>query len=492
MKDNTTKNYNNSFQNIHNCQNKQLYKTDLNNDDNISDKANSVQTSYKYRRNKNCPNSISSKESCKNNHYFSDEHKKDDEISVEISENDNLICPNCINCTLIEEKQKRLDNERNLDKYDDNDYDYTKGLYDKNRIYDLNKIDEKRRQREFNTNEAFQNLAKINAGMSNKDKLIKMNENSRNPLNEGGVDYRYQKFQDEYNKRQKMINDNIGIFYPDIKNQKKGVESYYDNNVYNPNYNKKGYNKEEVNRQNFDRKEYINALEDQINYKNELKKREKEEERRRGQRQYEEMRNELKREEEERYLKERKQRDELIKANAELIKQKNKMKLKELEEKVKYREMCEKENEEYQRDLKREQLDKIKRRENIYNQYKNDYLEREKRKEAERQRHKEEYDDGYDYKNYYDRYKYGVNKYGDSMEDRVIDDDKKYNRKYDNEKKDDNIENYEDKNNNIIDNNEEIGKHKIKERMGRCCRCHKIFPRKLLTINRYFYKENRK
>ena len=42
-------------------------------------------------------------------------------------------------------------------------------------------------------------------------------------------------------------------------------------------------------------------------------------------------------------------------------------------------------------------------------QYKNDYLEREKRKEAERQRHKEEYDDGYDYKNYYDRYKYGVN-----------------------------------------------------------------------------------
>ena len=36
------------------------------------------------------------------------------------------------------------------------------------------------------------------------------------------------------------------------------------------------------------------------------------------------------------------------------------------------------------------------------------------------------------------------------------------------------------------------GKHKLKERMGRCCRCHRIFPRRLLTINRYFYKENRK
>ena len=33
---------------------------------------------------------------------------------------------------------------------------------------------------------------------------------------------------------------------------------------------------------------------------------------------------------------------------------------------------------------------------------------------------------------------------------------------------------------------------KAKERMGRCCRCHRIFPRRLLTINKYFYKENRK
>ena len=81
-------------------------------------------------------------------------------------------------------------------------------------------IDERRRQREHNTNEAIQNLAKINAGLSNKDKLIQQNENSRNPLNDGLPDYQYQRFQDEYQRRQKMINDNIGIFYPDIKNQK--------------------------------------------------------------------------------------------------------------------------------------------------------------------------------------------------------------------------------------------------------------------------------
>ncbi len=29
------------------------------------------------------------------------------------------------------------------------------------------------------------------------------------------------------------------------------------------------------------------------------------------------------------------------------------------------------------------------------------------------------------------------------------------------------------------------------EKMGRCCKCHKIFPRRLLSVNQYFYKNNR-
>ena len=40
--------------------------------------------------------------------------------------------------------------------------------------------------------------------------------------------------------------------------------------------------------------------------------------------------------------------------------------------------------------------------------------------------------------------------------------------------------------------NQNQEKNKKKEKMGRCCRCHRIFPRRLLTINRYFYKDNRK
>ena len=55
--------------------------------------------------------------------------------------------------------------------------------------------------------------------------------------------------------------------------------------------------------------------------------------------------------EEERRMKERKQKNELIKANMELINQKNKIKLKELEDKLKYRELCDRQNEEYQKEL---------------------------------------------------------------------------------------------------------------------------------------------
>ena len=166
-------------------------------------------------------------------------------------------------------------------------------LIDKNRNYDRDLINEKRRQREKNINDAYQNLAKINAGMSNKDKLIQINENSRNPLNEGYPDYQYQKFRDEYDRRQKMINDNINKYYPNINNQRPEISSYYENYVNNPNYDKNRKNKIYDDRErerdygpygNNDKKEYLRILEEQINYKNELKKREKEEDRRREQR----------------------------------------------------------------------------------------------------------------------------------------------------------------------------------------------------------------
>ena len=424
------------------------------NNDNLSQKSdsNSVQTSYQYRRNKNGPNSISSKNSYNHNHQQQQQDNKnyDEESSISISENDNLICANCINSTLIEEKQKRnnLDNNHN--------YNSDGFLFDDNRNYERDLIDERRRQREYNTNEAIQNLARINAEQSNKDKLIQLNENSRNPLNEGGPDYNYQKFQDEYNRKQKMINDNINKYHPNSINERPEVASYYDNYVYNNknknknnkyndeddyNYNNKPYGKNYNPVNDRKRQEYLKDLEDQINYKNEMKRREKEEDKKREQQHYEDIQREMKKEEEEKLLKEQKQKKELLEANMELINQKNKMKMKELEDKKKYREYYDRQNEEYQKELKDQQLEKEKRRNDIYNDNRNEYENRKRMKDQE--------------------------KYND-MKNNI---------------------------NNIDKENEDLDEHNKnheKERMGRCCRCKRIFPRRLLTINRYFYQDNRK
>ena len=109
--------------------------------DNLSEKANSVQTSYKYKKNKKGPNTLSSRDNQENNnnyHFHNNYNDYDD--SVEMSENDNLICPNCINCTLIEEKRRRenLNDMRNIK--DEEEKENTNALIDKNRNYNLDLI----------------------------------------------------------------------------------------------------------------------------------------------------------------------------------------------------------------------------------------------------------------------------------------------------------------------------------------------------------------
>ena len=492
---NKNKNQNCSYDNC-NIRPQNFYKSDLDKNaeeinDNISENANSVQTSYKYRKNKKGPNSISSQEQKENFHYHDNYLENDYDLSYEMSDNDNLICPNCINCTLIEEKRKR-ENLNNMRDRDIRNNDYEKenmnALIDKNRNYDRDLINEKRRQREKNINNAYQNLAKINAGMSDKDKLIQLNENSRNPLNEGYPDYQYQKFQDEYARRQKMINDNINKYYPNINKERPEISSYYDNYVNNPNLAKNKNNtlfdingRDYDKNKNNDKNEYLRILEQQINEKNELKRREKEEERRRGQRQYEEMQKELKREEQERYLKEQRQKEELIRGNLELINQKNQLKIKELEEKLKYRELCDKQNDDYLKELEKQKIEKERLKDELYNQNKNEYEIRQKNKLLEKERNKIYYDSNeYDYpKRKYDR------ENDDEYKRQEIRDkyDRQYEKnKYKNDQENNDYKDYRDKNRGHI---------KVKEKMGRCCRCHRIFPRKLLSINKYFYKENR-
>ena len=140
--DNSYDNYNQEKQD---CRS-ECGRNTLENNDNMSEKANSVQTSYKYNRRKkgqNSQNSISSKE------Y---NYQDDDDISIEISENDNLICPNCINWTLMEDKKRREELDKERERELNRKYDYgnenPNALFDKNRNRERDMLDERRRQRE--------------------------------------------------------------------------------------------------------------------------------------------------------------------------------------------------------------------------------------------------------------------------------------------------------------------------------------------------------
>ena len=183
--------YNKSYDNYNDgrpINNKQFGTYPVENIDNISEKANSVQTSYKYRGSKKGPNSQSSK----GYNYPQD----DDDISIEMSENDNLICPNCINYTLIEEKKRReeleKEKEKELNKKYERDNEYTNALFDNNRNRERDMLDERRRQREHNTNEAIQNLAKINEALSNKEKeLIECNNQLKSLSNKKYIENTY-------------------------------------------------------------------------------------------------------------------------------------------------------------------------------------------------------------------------------------------------------------------------------------------------------------
>ena len=70
-------------------------------------------------------------------------------------------------------------------------------------------------------------------------------------------------------------------------------------------------------------------------------------------------------------MKEQRQKEELIRGNLELINQKNQMKIKELEEKLKYRELCDRQNDDYLRELEKQKIEKEKLKDELYNQIKN-------------------------------------------------------------------------------------------------------------------------
>ena len=423
----------NSRTTYNNYHNKTIIKTERNRDDldeRYSQNSNSVHTSYKYRKRK------------KGKNYYI--QNLENESSVSMSINDNLICPDCINEALIDQKRIRNDlNNRNNDLQDRYKYQTIN-----NSFYENDLIEKKIHQREINTNNAMKTLSKLNSSMSNKERLIKINENSADPFHENNRDYQYEKFRKEYEKKQKFINDNLDK-YLTVKKKKSLSETplFFDKSDEKINSNTNRNRNESTNK-----KEYIKILEEQIKYKREKNKKEKEEDKIREKRYYEEIEEKIKKEENDKKIKEQNLKDDFIKGNRDIINKKNQDKIKEFNENLKYKEFLDKKNEQYKKEL----LEKQKENERLLNEINNST---------------KKINDSYNKKNM------------------------KYKRIESNEENEENNSNFNNNNDNKNIQNKNEKKYccyDLNKQKGECCRCHRVLPRRLLTINRYFYRDNRK
>ena len=279
---------------------------------------------------------------------FSKSSKHDSHKSENIDENgDYYLCQNCINERLIEEKRKR--DELNSRNNNNNIYE------DKNRYYNENRIKERLNQRERNINEAYHTLEKcqkINA----KDKLIKENENAINPLYQQHHNYKYENFRTKYAQKQQYIKDNYNKF---INNERPEITKYFSNYINNPNYKPKEYG--EYKPKIIDIENYKKDLNEQINYKINKKRKEKEEDKYNENKEYLSLQKKIEKENEEKALKKQKIKEELIKGNLDIINAKKDKKEKIYEEDMKkYKEYYEKENQEYNDKLLKEKCKKNK------------------------------------------------------------------------------------------------------------------------------------
>ena len=432
----------NSRTTYNNYHNKTIIKTERNRDDldeRYSQNSNSVHTSYKYRKRKKGNMTISSRES--NDYYI---QNLENESSVSMSINDNLICPDCINEALID--QKKIRNDLN-NQYDSNNK-YKHQYINSNTFNENDLIEKKIHQREINTNNAMKTLSQLNSSISNKERLIQINENSTDPFQGDNRDYQYEKFRKEYEKKQKFINDNLDK-YLTVKKKKSLSETplFFDKSDEKINSNTNRNRNESTNK-----KEYIKILEEQIKYKREKNKKEKEEDKIREKRYYEEIEEKIKKEENDKKIKEQNLKDDFIKGNRDIINKKNQDKIKEFNENLKYKEFLDKKNEQYKKEL----LEKQKENERLLNEINNST---------------KKINDSYNKKNM------------------------KYKRIESNEENEENNSNFNNNNDNKNIQNKNEKKYccyDLNKQKGECCRCHRVLPRRLLTINRYFYRDNRK
>ena len=340
------------------------------------------------------------------------EHSHHDNRQITNENKEFLLCQNCINSRLIEQKKRR--NELNKKSF--------AGIYeDKYKNYSENLIKEKILQREKNINEIYNNYEKWNE-FNDKDKLIKENENSVNPLYQDNHNYLYEKFLSNYEKKQKVINDNYSKFQ---NPERPGVASYYKNYVNNPNYRAMDYG--EYRPKQYDIDNYRRDLDEQINFRNNKKRKEKEEDKLRENMQSKFALNNLENEKREKEMKKNKIKEELIKGNLELIQAKKRKNELLNKEEIKYRDYYNNDKMKYNNDLLQEKAKKDKmNKEFVMENQKN--LSRIKRKKEELMLENEQY---------------------------------RYN---------------------------DLSYEPPKEITAECSGCHRIYPKKLLTRNAYYFK----
>ena len=421
---------NNKEQNIKNTNNNGNYNTKndyfygkhyQNYEDNREN--NSVQSSYQYKNSKapsnnNDYNYNNNNVNRVNTNYSKKNSSKASNENDYVTDEQNLICQNCINEELMDMKKKRDYDERR------NDF-VSVPFEDKYKTYDLNLINGKIKQREENRNEVANVMNKYK--YNEKDKLIYDNENSRNFLNESNGNYLYDKFRDKYEQKEKMINDNINKF---SNKERPEISAYFNNYVNNPDY-KNNLEYGEYKKKQTDLDQYRQDLLNQIKEKDNKKRFETELENREAQRQYNYIQRQLEEENKNNALKTQQQKDDLLRGNLKLIEEKKRRRMEEENEKKLYKNAMDKQ---YEIDKQNEE-NKLRSKQQKMNDLLNENLNNINIERNRKLREKEEDE----------RYKYNDKAYGHDH-----------------------------------------------ELMGRCCKCHRVFPRRLLTINQHFYRNNRK
>ena len=337
------------------------------------------------------------------------------------SHSDNLLCQDCINKALMEDKYQSMLKERNEQFAPAPFEDKLRSHYSQ---YYGNKV----KSREQQAEQAGDSLSRFK--YNGKNDFINSQENGDNTFDRVNSNYLYERAKKNQMEKQKYIEENIDKFTNKERPEITSYFTHYINNADGKSQLITQYENEEK-KKDMDYQQYRKDLQKQIEYKQNLERAQIENDAKIAREQYESMIKEIEKETNEKYLKQQKQKQELMNANLILMNEKMKKLQAEEEEKQRYNEQY---KQEYLNEKEKEDKEALNNRLKMANYLKDNeyYIEKERERRMKEKEEEQKYH---------------------------------YNTDF------------------IPKKNEE---------MGECMKCHRVFPRRLLTINRNFYTNNRK